>query len=150
MSDPANTPRTVARFADGLLHSDLPRLGEERRREAVDFIGRRVLVLPSITRFGVLVIAAAVDVAGTVVGHERMRGVVTKLPVPLVSEYPRLVRSLGYAYVWETWPDTRVDGAATPDAAPDAPPRATSDATPDIRTAPEPSVATDSGRSGTR
>jgi len=100
----------VARFADGLLETDLPLLTDERRRETVDFIGRRVRMLPSITRFGVLTIGALVDVAGTVAGHDRTRRVVTRLPVPLLSEYPRLVRSLGYAYIWETWPDTTVDG----------------------------------------
>ena len=58
----------------------------------------------------VLVIAVAVHALGLVVGHARARRVVLALPLPLLSEYPRLVRSLGYAYVWETWPDTAVDG----------------------------------------
>lgn len=110
MSDPVNTPRTVSRFADGLLGSDLPRLTEPRRRETVDFIGRRVQMLPSITRFGVLFIGAAVEMLGCLVGHGRARRLVVRLPLPLLAEYPRLVRSLGFAYVWETWPDTAVDG----------------------------------------
>ena len=29
----------------------------------------------------------------------------------MLGEYVRLVRSLAYAYVWETWPDTAPDGA---------------------------------------
>ena len=33
-------------------------------------------------------------------------------PLPLLGEYVRLIRSLGYAYVWETWPQTRPTGAA--------------------------------------
>lgn len=110
MSDPSSTPQTVERFADGLLAADLPRLPDERRADAVAFIGRRVLVLPSITRLGVLVIALFVHVGGLLIGHGRARRVVLALPVPLLSEYPRLIRSLGYAYVWETWPDTAVDG----------------------------------------
>ena len=110
MSDTSSTPRTVARFADGLLAADLPRLDRDRRADAVAFIGRRVRVLPSITRLGVLVIAAAVHAIGLVIGHARARRIVLALPLPLLSEYPRLVRSLGYAYVWETWPDTAVDG----------------------------------------
>lgn len=114
MSDQVNTPRTVARFADGLLETDLPLLNDERRCAAVDFIGRRVRVLPSITRFGVLVIAAVVDLVGMIIGHGRVRRFVTRVPLPLLAEYPRLVRSLGYAYIWETWPDTTVDGAAAP------------------------------------
>ena len=32
-------------------------------------------------------------------------------PLPLVGEFPRLVRSLGFAYIWETWPDTSPSGA---------------------------------------
>ena len=110
MSDTSSTPRTVARFADGLLAADLPRLDQDRRADAVAFIGRRVRVLPSITRLGVLVIAAAVHALGLVAGHARARRIVLALRLPLLSEYPRLVRSLGYAYVWETWPDTAVDG----------------------------------------
>jgi hypothetical protein len=110
MSDSASTPSTVARFADGLLEVELPLLSEDRRREAIDFIGRRVRVLPSFTRFGVLVIARVVDIAGIVIGHGTVRRLVVKLPLPLLAEYPRLVRSLGFAYVWETWPDTTVEG----------------------------------------
>jgi hypothetical protein len=102
----------ISRFADGLLASDLPRLAPDRRHAAVEFIGRRVAVLPSITRFGVLFIARTVDIAATVVGQDRVCRIVVKLPLPLLSEYPRLVRSLGFAYVWESWPDTSVDGGA--------------------------------------
>lgn len=105
-----STPGTVARFADGLLAAELPLLSGERRSEAIEFIGRRVRVLPSLTRFGVLSIGRVVDVAGNLVGHSNVRRLVTTLPIPLLAEYPRLVRSLGFAYVWETWPDTTVDG----------------------------------------
>ena len=111
MSERARTPGAVARFADDLLAADLPGLDDERRRRTVDFVVRRVAVLPSITRAGVLAIGAAVDVAGRVVGRDRVRRAVTTLPVPLLAEYPRLVRSLGFAHVWETWPDTLVDGS---------------------------------------
>ncbi len=110
MSGTVSTPSTVARFADGLLTNELPLLSDDRRREVIDFIGRRVQVLPSLTRFGVLMIGRFVDVTGMIVGHATMRRFVTKLPIPLLAEYPRLVRSLGFAYVWETWPDTTVDG----------------------------------------
>lgn len=109
-SSRVSTPNTVARFADGLLSHELPLLADDRRREAIDFIGRRVRVLPSLTRFGVLMIGRFVDVAGMIIGHSNVRRLVTTLPIPLLSEYPRLVRSLGFAYVWETWPDTTVEG----------------------------------------
>ncbi len=55
-------------------------------------------------------IAAAVHGVGVLIGHDRVRRIVLRLPVPLLAEFPRLVRSLGYAYIWETWPDTNVDG----------------------------------------
>ncbi|MFT4656106.1 MAG: hypothetical protein ACJAXA_000472 [Candidatus Aldehydirespiratoraceae bacterium] len=110
MSDSANTPSTVARFANGLLEAELPLLAEDRRLEAIDFIGRRVRILPSFTRFGVLTIGRVIDLAGMVIGHRNVRRLVVKLPLPLLAEYPRLVRSLGFAYVWETWPDTTVEG----------------------------------------
>ena len=110
MSGKVNTPSTVARFADGLLSNELPLLSDDRRREAIDFIGRRVHVLPSLTRFGVLLIGRVVDIAGMVIGHANVRRLVTTVPIPLLAEYPRLVRSLGFAYVWETWPDTTVEG----------------------------------------
>ncbi len=110
MSATVSTPSTVARFADGLLGAELPLLADDRRREAIDFIGRRVHVLPSLTRFGVLLIGRIVDIAGIVIGQANARRLVTTLPIPLLAEYPRLVRSLGFAYVWETWPDTTVEG----------------------------------------
>ena len=101
----------VGRFADGLLADDLPSLRDDRRLAAVAFVERRVVVLPSITRFGVGLIGGLVHGVGSVIGHDRTRSLVVRLPLPLLSEYPRLVRSLGYAFVWETWPDTAVDGA---------------------------------------
>ena len=39
--------------------------------------------------------------------------VVAAKPLPLLAEYPRLIRSLAYAFVWETWPDTTSTGAST-------------------------------------
>ena len=104
--------RAVARFADTLLRADLPRLADDRRSAAVDFILRRVAVLPSVTRFGVFAIATTVDLVARVIGLDRVRRVVVKLPLPLLAEYPRLIRSLGYAYVWETWPNTDVEGGS--------------------------------------
>lgn len=100
----------VGHFADALLADDLPRLSPERRRQTVLFIERRTQMLPSITRFGVRLIAAVIGATGAVIGRDRVRAAVLRLPLPLISDYPRLVRSLGYAYVWETWPETQVDG----------------------------------------
>ena len=101
----------VERFAEILLASDLPGLTDDHLRRTAEFIERRVEVLPSITRFGVRVIGGMVDVLGRSIGQQRVLTVVTTLPLPLLAEYPRLIRSLGFAYIWETWPDTAVDGA---------------------------------------
>jgi hypothetical protein len=103
----------VGRFADGLLAADLPALDESRRRRTVEFIEQRVTVLPSVTRFGVRLIGTGVEVLSRLAGRRRVLDAVTSLPLPLVAEYPRLVRSLGYAYIWETWPATDVDGRAS-------------------------------------
>ena len=110
MSRPTAFTSPVGCFADSLLARDLPALDDARRHEAVDFIERRVEVLPSVTRLGVVIISSAVDLVRRVGGTERMLDLATGLALPLLSEYPRLVRSLGYTYVWETWPDTGPDG----------------------------------------
>ncbi len=111
MSRPPEPTTPVARFADSLLARDLPALDAHRRLETVRFIERRVAGLPSLTRFGVIVISHGVDLVRRLGGQQRALDVATGLALPLLSEYPRLVRSLGYTFVWETWPDTRVDGA---------------------------------------
>ncbi|WP_420453722.1 hypothetical protein [Ilumatobacter sp.] len=112
MSAAPSTRQALSRFADGLLAGDLPGLDDARRAATVDFVLRRVEALPSVTRAGVVAIGAAVDVTGRALGHERTRGLVLRSRLPLLSEYPRLVRSLAYAHVWETWPDTEVDGSS--------------------------------------
>jgi hypothetical protein len=102
----------VGPFADRLLASDLPDLPAERRREAVGFIAHRVDTLPSFTRFGVLAIGTMFRTLGIVPGGWTLSRLILRLPLPLVSEYPRLLRSLAFAYVWEHWPDTGPTGVA--------------------------------------
>jgi hypothetical protein len=46
------------------------------------------------------------------VGRRRVVRLLAARPLPVVGDYVRLVRSLTYAYVWETWPATAADGAA--------------------------------------
>ena len=106
----SSRPSPVERFAAALLSSDLPGLPGNHLEQTVKFIERRVIDLPSITRLGVRVIGRAVDVSGAVFGRQRTLAVVTARPLPLLADYPRLVRSLGYAYIWETWPSTQADG----------------------------------------
>ena len=70
------------------------------------FVGRRVDGLPSVMRLGVTVIAAAYRLLLPFPAARVVLRLVDR-PLPLLGEYVRLIRSLGYAYIWETWPDTR-------------------------------------------
>ena len=100
------TSPLVEPFADRLLAADVPALPAQRRDEVVAFIGRRVDVLPGFIRLGVTVIAALYRPLVAVPGGWWVVGRIVDRPLPLLGEYPRLVRSLGYAYIWERWPDT--------------------------------------------
>ncbi|MEO5722884.1 MAG: hypothetical protein ABIQ39_13355 [Ilumatobacteraceae bacterium] len=103
---PVRSHPIVAPFAERLLDSDVPALCAGQRIEVVSFICRRVDELPSFTRFGVFVIGS---VFRAILALPRGWSVARRLagwPLPLIGEYPRLVRSLGYAYIWERWPET--------------------------------------------
>ena len=102
---------TIVRpFAERLLSMDLPRLPPDRRAAAVEFVARRTLVVPSFTRFGVTVIALVYRGLVAVPGGWAFARFSMSKPLPLLSDYPRLIRSLGYAYIWERWPDTLPNG----------------------------------------
>lgn len=107
----------VGSFAERLLAVDLPDLAPAKRREVIGFIAHRVDSLPSFTRFGVLVLGSIFRGLVAVPGGWGVARIVMKLPLPLVAEYPRLIRSLGFAYVWEHWPDTTPTGASLEKAA---------------------------------
>ncbi len=101
----------VGTFAERLLVADLPDLTAERRREVVAFIAHRVDTLPSFTRFGVLAIGSVFRVLLALPAGWTLATLLMKLPLPFVGEYPRLMRSLGFAYIWEHWPTTTPTGA---------------------------------------
>ena len=107
----------VGSFAERLLAVDLPDLAPAKRREVIGFVAHRVDSLPSFTRFGVLVLGSIFRGLVAVPGGWGVARIVMKLPLPLVAEYPRLIRSLGFAYVWEHWPDTTPTGASLEKAA---------------------------------
>jgi hypothetical protein len=102
--------RLVGPFADRLLAADLPALSAQRRADTVRFIEGRTEVLPSFTRFGVTVIASGFRVLLAVPGGWSVVRALSAARLPLIAEYPRLIRSLGYAYLWERWPDMGPDG----------------------------------------
>jgi hypothetical protein len=102
---------TLGRLADGLLARDLPDLPDDARARTVGFVCRRVAQAPDPLRFGVLALTAGAGVATRALGDERVLAFLGRTELPLVGELARLIRSLGFAFVWETWPDSSPTGA---------------------------------------
>lgn len=113
---PATSPAAgpVAAFTEHLVGHDLPALPAERLDEVVAFAVRRVAALPTPMRLGVRVVAFVVDAGSRLLGRRRLTAFLADHPLPLFGEYVRLLRSLAYAYVWDTWPSTAVDGRPAP------------------------------------
>ncbi|MFV0306259.1 MAG: hypothetical protein ACK5OX_00770 [Desertimonas sp.] len=108
MASPLQAP--LRAFSDRVLARDLPDLPDERRAEVVAFVTRRVGGMPSPMRAGVGSVAMLTAALGRVIGAERVSGLMAARPLPLLGEYVRVVRSLAYAYIWETWPETTATG----------------------------------------
>lgn len=100
----------IGSFSGQVLARDLPDLTAERRAEVVAFVERRVATIPTPMRTGVGLVAVVVAGLGRLLGGRRVAGLLASRPLPVAGEYVRLVRSLAYAYVWETWPDTTPSG----------------------------------------
>jgi hypothetical protein len=100
----------VAEFCEQVVAHDLPELPPDRRRAVVDFTTRRISGLPSPMKVAVGTVAAIVGGVGKLAGTRRVAATLAARPLPITGEYVRLVRSLAYAYIWETWPDTSPAG----------------------------------------
>ncbi len=100
----------VGPYADALLARDLPALDPERRSEAVEFVAIRIADLPTPMNLAVRILAVVFNLGLSLGSRRTYISVSSSLPIPFVSEYPRLIRSLAFAYVWEKWPDTKPDG----------------------------------------
>ena len=112
---PTFPPRgLIAEFCDQLVAHDLPDLPAGRRADVVMFAARRIDRLPSPMRLGVGIVAVGVGGIARIAGGRRTATFLARHPLPLLGEYVRLLRSLAYAYVWETWPDTTSTGAKVP------------------------------------
>ena len=98
-------------FADRLLTLELPDLSDEARADTVSFVCRRANQVPSPLRAGVITLSIGVGLAQRTVGVARTTDFLRATSLPLVGELARMVRSLGFAYIWETWPDTSPTGA---------------------------------------
>jgi hypothetical protein len=101
----------VRPFARRLLEVDLPGLTPMRREETVAFAVGRVEAMPGVLRLGVLGIAAPLRLVVRAPGGGRLIAWLVAHPVPLAGEYVRMLRSLSYAFIWERWPHTEVDGS---------------------------------------
>lgn len=99
------------RFADDLLAVELPDLTTDQRADTVGFVCRRASQVPTPLRLGILVLSLGVGVLQRVVGPDRTVRFLQGTSLPFVGELARLVRSLGFAFVWETWPATTPTGA---------------------------------------
>lgn len=104
----------IERFTDAVVAHDFPRLDAGRRDDVRTFVRRRMASLPDPMHLGVAVVASVCGAAGALVGDGRIVRLLDRVPLPLGAEYLRLVRSLAGAYIWETWPATRPDGASAP------------------------------------
>ena len=92
----------IADFCEQVVAHDLPDLPPERRRAVVEFTIRRIDGLPSPMRVGVGAVATIVGGVGRLAGTARVAAALGDHPLPIIGEYVRLVRSLAYAYIWET------------------------------------------------
>lgn len=101
-------------FADHLLAEELPDLPPDRRQQAVAFSCRRAQEVPTPLQLAIGALSVGVGVASRVVGIERVTSFLRSTRLPFVSELSRMVRSLSFAFVWETWPDTSPSGAVHP------------------------------------
>lgn len=97
-------------FADALLAAELPDLPDDRRVETVAFVCRRARSIPGPLRLGVTVLSAAVGIVQQRYGPGPSTAFLRDTRLPVLGELARLVRSLGVAFVWETWPDTSPTG----------------------------------------
>jgi hypothetical protein len=108
---PTFPPRgLVADFCEQVLVHDLPELPADRRRPTVEFTTRRIAGLPSPMKLAVGAVAVALGTVGRLAGTPRIVGFLAARPLPVAGEYVRLIRSLAYAYVWDTWPHTAHSG----------------------------------------
>lgn len=93
-----------------VLAHDFPDLPPERRCDVADFVAGRLDRLSGLTRLGVLISALTVNLLITLTVPSLVARV-SHLPIPILAEYFRLLRSLAYTYIWETWPNTSPSGS---------------------------------------
>lgn len=98
-------------FADDVLRAELPDLAPDRRLATVEFVCRRAREVPTPLRIGVGTLSVGAAIVRRLAGPDRTTAFLSRTSLPFVGELARMVRSLGFAFVWETWPDTSPTGA---------------------------------------
>ena len=97
-------------LADRLLALELPDLPTDRRDDTVAFVCRRTRQLPTPLGLGVGVLTVAVGLSTKALGIDRTTRFLQATSLPFVGELARMVRALGFTYIWETWPDSSPTG----------------------------------------
>ena len=100
-------------FADRLLELELPDLPTDRRADTVAFVCRRCDDVPSPLKLGIGTLTVAVGLSERALGIDRTTRFLQTTSVPFVGELARMVRSLGFAFIWESWPTTSPTGSVT-------------------------------------
>ena len=117
MVGPLSIAGSFGTFADELLRIELPDLPTDRRAETVAFVCRRANQVPTPLRLGITMLSLGLAAGQRLLGVDRTTRLLEDNPLPLVGELARMVRSLGFAFVWETWPDSSPVGAPGASAA---------------------------------
>ena len=94
-----------------ILAADLPHLDDDRLDEVTNFVERRIDQLVGPAGFAVRIVRTLMSVLLAPPWRRFTLPVLTAIALPGLGDFIRLVRSLGYAYIWELWPDTSSDGA---------------------------------------
>ncbi len=115
-ANPLSPDGPFGRFADQLLGFELPDLPADRRHAAVAFVCRRAEQVPTPLRVGVVTLSIATGIGQRLIGDNKTTAFLRATHLPFVGELARMVRSLGFAYIWETWPSTSPTGGAMSDA----------------------------------
>jgi hypothetical protein len=110
---PLSAEGPFGRFADRLLTAELPDLPPDRRGDTVAFVCRRADQIPSPLRLGVTLLVVVIGLVQRMIGLERTTSFLRATSFPLVGELARMVRSLGFTYIWETWPASSPTGGVT-------------------------------------
>ena len=111
MSPALDVDGPFGRFSRRLLLVELPDLPADRADQTVAFVTRRAAQTPGPLRFGITILAVLLGLTETIVDPARSTAFLRSTSLPFVGELPRMVRSLGFAFVWETWPATTPTGA---------------------------------------